>query len=149
VPLLFLLIARLVTGWIRRPAARLAVTGVVVFTLLLGLYDQQTNDDNPRLYDFRGAIEEIQADAGPRSLLLFEPPDMRYVLDYYAPELRRRPLRLGTPRRRAGSPVFVLASFQDNQQFFDRTNRVVGKLDFQRRLLRQFEKPQTKVWEFR
>jgi hypothetical protein len=149
VPLLFLLIARLVTGWIRRPAARLAVTGVILFTLLLGLYDQQTNDDNPRLYDFRGAIEEIQADAGPKSLLLFEPPDMRYVLDYYAPELRRRPLRLGTPRRRAGSPVFVLASFQDNQQFFDRTNRVVGKLDFQRRLLRQFEKPQTKVWEFR
>jgi uncharacterized membrane protein len=149
VPLLFLLIARLVTGWIRRPAARLAVTGVILFTLLLGLVDQQTNDENPRLYDFRGAIEEIQADAGPRSLLLFEPRDMRFVLDYYAPELRRRQLRLGTPRRRAGSPVFVLASFQDNQQFFDRTNRVVGKLDFQRRLLRQFEKPQTKVWVFR
>jgi uncharacterized membrane protein len=149
IPLLFLLIARLVTGWIRRPAARLAATGVILLTLLLGLLDQQTNDDNPRLYDFRGAIEEIQADAGPRSLLLYEPPDMRYVLDYYAPELRRRPLRLGTPRRRAGSPVFVLASFQDNGQFFDRTNRVVGKLDFQRRLLRQFETPQTKVWMFR
>jgi hypothetical protein len=26
---------------------------------------------------------------------------------------------------------------------------VVGKLDFQRRLLREFETPQTKVWEFR
>jgi uncharacterized membrane protein len=149
VPLLFLLIARLVTGWIRRPAARYAVTGVILFTLLLGLADQQTNDDNPRLYDFRGAIDEIRADAGPRSLVLFEPPDMRFVLDYYAPELRRRALRLGVPRRRAGSPVIVLASFQDNELYFDRTNRVVGKLDFQRRLLREFEKPQTKVWEFR
>ena len=149
VPLLFLVIARLVTGWIRRPAARLAVAGAIVFTLLLGLYDQQTNDGNPRLYDFRGAIEEIRADAGPRSLLLYEPPDMRYVLEYYAPGLRSRPLRDGPPAPREGSPVFVLASFQDNQQFFDRTNKIVGQMDFQRRLLRRFEKPQAKVWVFR
>jgi hypothetical protein len=74
---------------------------------------------------------------------------MRYVLDYYAPELRRRPLRQGGPRPKDGSPVFVIASFQDNKLFFDRTNRVVGKLDFRRRLLAKFEKPQTKVWEFR
>jgi len=149
VPLLFLLMARLVTGWIRGPSARLAVAGAIVFTLLLGLYDQQTNDGNPRLYDFRGALEEIKADAGPRSLLLNEPPDMRYVLEYYAPGLRSRPLRDGAPGRREGSPVFVLASFQDNEKFFDRTNRIVGQMAFQRRLLRRFEKPQAKVWEFR
>jgi hypothetical protein len=74
---------------------------------------------------------------------------MRYVFEYYAPELRRRPLRQGVPRRREGSPVFILASFQDNQLFFDRTNRVAGKTDFLRRLVRKFETPQTKVWEFR
>ena len=149
IPLLFLLVARLVTGWIRNPTAQLAAIGIILFTLLLGLADQQTNDDNPRLYDFRGAIEKIQDDAGPKSLVLYEPPDMRYVMEYYAPELKSRPLRQGVPRRREGSPVFILASFQDNQTFFDRTNRVEGKLDFQRRLLRQFETPQTKVWEFR
>jgi hypothetical protein len=149
VPLLFLLIARLVTGWIRRPAARFAVTGVIILTLLLGLADQQTNDDNPRLYDFRGAIEEIEPAAGPKSLLIFEPPDMRFVLDYYAPELRSRPLRRGLPRRREGSPVFVLASFQDNPLFFNRTNKVVGRLEFFRERERRFEKPQTRVWEFR
>ena len=55
----------------------------------------------------------------------------------------------GVPKRKDGSPVFVLASFQDNKRFFDRTNRVVGKLDFRRRLIARFEKPQTKVWEFR
>jgi uncharacterized membrane protein len=149
IPLLFLLVARLVTGWIRKPEARLAAVGIILFTLLLGLLDQQTNDDNPRLYDFKGAIEQIQADATPKALVLYEPPDMRYVMEYYAPELRSRPLRRGVPKRREGSPVFVLASFQDNDLFFDRTNRVVGKLDFQRRLLARFEKPQTKVWEFR
>jgi uncharacterized membrane protein len=149
IPLLFLLIARLVTGWIRRPEARLAAVGIILFTLLLGLLDQQTNDDNPRLYDFKGAIERIQADATPKALVLYEPPDMRYVMEYYAPELRSRPLRQGLPKPREGTPVFVLASFQDNDLFFDRTNRVVGKLDFRRRLLARFDTPQTKVWEFR
>ena len=149
VPLLLLLIARLVTGWIRNPRARLLVAGGVVFTLLLGLANQQTNDGNPRLFDFRGAIHKIQADAGPRSLVLFEPPDMRYVLEYYAPNLRRQPLRLGVPKRREGSPVFVLASFQDNAQFFNETNKVVGQLDFFRKLVRRFKTAQTSVWEFR
>lgn len=149
IPLLLLLLARLVTGWIRRPAARYLVAGGVILTLLLGLADQQTNDGNPRLFDFREAIEEIQAEAGPNSLVIYEPPDMRYVLDYYAPELRKRPLRLGPPRRSQGSPLFVLASFQDNRLFFDRTNKVVGQLDFNRRLVRRFEKPQALVVEFR
>jgi uncharacterized membrane protein len=149
VPLLLLLVARLVTGWIRRPAARLLACGVIILTLLLGLADQQTNDGNPRLYDFRGAIEEVQATAGPKTLVLFEPPDMRYVLDYYAPELNKRPLRRGEPKPREGSPVVVLASFQDNQRFFDRTNKVVGQLDFNRRLLQRFTTPQTRVWVFR
>jgi uncharacterized membrane protein len=149
VPLLLLLVARLVTGWIRQPTARFLMSGAIILTLLLGLADQQTNDDNPRLYDFKGAIKEIRADAGPKSLVLFEPPDIRYVLDYYAPELRKRPLRLGIPKQREGSPVFVLASFQDNKRFFDRTNKVVGQLDFHRRLLERIKKPQVLVWEFR
>jgi uncharacterized membrane protein len=150
VPLLLVLIARLVTGWIRNPAARYAVTGAILVTLLLGLADQQLNDDNPRLYDFRGAIEEFEKDAGPKSLTIFEPPDMRYVFDYYAPQLNRRALRRGVPRRREGRPVFVLASFQDNQLYFNRTNRVVGILEFRRgKPLRRFDKPQTKVWVFR
>jgi uncharacterized membrane protein len=149
VPLLLLLVARLVTGWIRKPAGRYLVAGAVILTLLLGLADQQTNDGNPRLFDFRGAIQEIQADAGPKSLVIFEPPDMRYVLEYYAPELRRRPLRLGVPKRSEGSPVFVLASFQDNRLFFNRTNKVVGQLDFFRKRVRRFKKPQTLVVEFR
>ena len=150
VPLLLLLAARLVTGWIRKPVARSLAVGGVLVTLLLGLADQQLNDGNPRLFDFRGAIEEIEADAGPDSLVIFEPPDMRYVLEYYAPQLRRRPLREGAPvRRRDGRPLFVLASFQDNELFFDRTNRVVGRLDFFRDRIKRIEKPQTLVVEFR
>ena len=149
VPLLFLLIARLVTGWIRKPRARLLAVGGIMLTLLIGLADQQTNMGNPRLFDFRGAINEIKADAGPKSLVLFEPPDMKYVLEYYAPHLKRRPLKLGLPKRREGTPVFVLASFQDNKLFFNRTNKLVGQLDFFRKRLKHVKKAQTQVWEFR
>jgi hypothetical protein len=148
VPLVFLLIARLITGWIRKPSARLLVAGGVALTLLVGLADEQLNKGNPRLFDFRGAIQDIKANAGPNSLVLFEPTDMRYVLEYYAPNLRRQPLSVAVSARKEGSPVFVLASFQSNKAFFNETNKVVGQLTFFRTLERRFKTAQTLVWEF-
>jgi uncharacterized membrane protein len=149
VPLLLLLIARLVSGWIRKPTARLLVAGGVVLALLIGLADQQLNKNNPRLFDFRGAIQQITADAGPDSLVLVEPPDMRYVLEYYAPQLRSLPLDRPLSAQSEGSPIFVLASFQSNRQFFNETNKVVGQLTFFRKLVKHIETPQTLMWEFR
>ena len=148
VPLVLLLIARLVTGWIRQPKARLLVAGAVAFTLVLGLAGQQLNKSNPRLFDFRGAIKDIKANAGPSSLILFEPSDMRYVLEYYAPNIRTRPLSARPAAEAEGSPLFVLASFQSNKAFFNETNRVVGQLTFFRTLVHRFKTPQTLVWEF-
>jgi uncharacterized membrane protein len=148
VPLVLLLIARLVTGWIRQPRLRLLVAGGVALTLLLGLADQQLNKSNPRLFDFRGAIEHIKANGGPSSVVLFEPSDMRYVLEYYAPNLRSQPLSKPITAATEGSPVFVLASFQNNKAFFDETNKVVGQLTFFRTLVQRFNTPQTVVWEF-
>jgi uncharacterized membrane protein len=148
VPLVLLLIARLVTGWIRKPKARLLVAGGVILILLVGLADQQLNKGNPRLFDFRGAIHDIQANAGPNSLVLYEPSDMRYVLEYYAPHLRSLPLSQPVSASREGSPVFVLASFQSNRVFFNETNKVVGQLTFFRTLVHRFKTAQTLVWEF-
>jgi uncharacterized membrane protein len=148
VPLVLLLIARLITGWIRKPSARLAVAGVVCATLVIGLADQQFNKANPRLYDFRGAIQDIKANGGPNSLILYEPSDMRYVVDYYAPHVRSQPLSVPVSAAREGSPLFVLASFQNNKAFFHETNKVVGQLTFFRTLVRRFKTPQTLVWEF-
>jgi len=148
IPLVLLLIARLVTGWIREPRARLLVAGAITLTLLIGLADQQLNKSNPRLFDFRGAIEDIKADAGPNALVLFEPSDMRYVLEYYAPDIRRQPLSAAISAQREGSPVFVLASFQTNRAFFNQTNKAVGQLTFFRKLVHRFKTPQTIVWEF-
>ena len=148
VPLVLLLLARLITGWIRNPRARLLVAGGVALTLLIGLTDEQLNKANPRLFDFSGAIADIRANAGPSSLVLYEPGDMRYVLEYYAPQLHSQPLTSGVSAAREGSPVFVLASFQKNRQFFNETNKVVGQLTFFRHLVRRFKTPQTIVWEF-
>ena len=148
VPLVLLLLARLITGWIRNPRARLVVAGAVAATLVIGLADQQLNQANPRLFDFRGAINDIKANAGPSALVLYEPSDMRYVLEYYAPRLRGQPLTSGVSASTEGSPVFVLASFQKNRQFFNQTNKVVGQLTFFRHLVRRFKTPQTMVWEF-
>jgi hypothetical protein len=120
----------------------------VMATLLIGLADQQLNKTNPRLFDFRGAIEDIKADAGPNALVLYEPSDMRYVLEYYAPGLRRQALSRRVSAATEGSPIFVLASFQSNKTFFDQTNKVVGQLTFFRKFVHRFKTPQTLVWEF-
>jgi hypothetical protein len=124
------------------------VAACVALTLLVGLADQQLNKSNPRLFDFRGAIQHINADAGPNSLVLLEPADMRYVLEYYAPKLRSLPLSTKVSAGLEGSPVFVLASFQSNKAFFNQTNKVVGRLTFFRKLVHRFTTPQTIVWEF-
>jgi hypothetical protein len=148
VPLLLLLAARLVSGWIRQPRTRLLVAGGVLATLLVGLIDQQANNSNPRLFDFRGAIQAIKADGGQGSVVLFQPADMRYVLDFYAPDLRKQALSQPVTAGSEGSPVFVLASFQSNKLFFNRTNKVVGQLSYFRKPVRRFKTPQTMVWEF-
>jgi Dolichyl-phosphate-mannose-protein mannosyltransferase len=148
VPLVLLLVARLITGWIRQPRARLLVAGGVALTMLIGLADEQLNKANPRLFDFRTAIQDIKADAGPNSLVLLEPSDLQYVLDYYAPKLRGQPITEPINVAREASPVFVLASFQNNTAFFNETNKVVGELKFFRTLVRRFNTPQTLVWEF-
>jgi Dolichyl-phosphate-mannose-protein mannosyltransferase len=148
VPLVLLLVARLVTGWIRQPKPRLMVVGAIAATFAAGVADQQLNDNNPRLFDFRDAIHDIQADGGPNSLVLFEPADLRYVLEYYAPGLRRQLLTTPITAGGEGSPVFVLSSFQSNKAFFNTTNTEIGQLTFFRRLVRRIETPHTVVWEF-
>jgi hypothetical protein len=147
-PLVLLLVARLITGWIRQPRVRLIVAAAVMATLVVGLADEQLNQSNPRLFDFRGAIHDIQADAGQNALILYEPSDMKYVLEYYAPGIRRQALTRPISAGREASPVFVLASFQTNRAFFNETNKVVGQLSFFRKLVRRFKTPQTIVWEF-
>ncbi len=116
IPVLFVLIARGITGIAANRRVVVALTGVLVVVLAGALVDEQINGSNPRRYDFRGALRTIGAQAGPGDVLVFDPPDLNEVVAYYAPRIRAVPLRNGLPEgpiaARAGARTFVLASRQ-------------------------------------
>ena len=147
VPLLFLLIARLVTGWIHTQRAPGRPRGRDPVHLAVRAPGPADERRQPAAVRLPRRDQGDPPDAGPKSLLVRA---SRHALraGVLRARLRRRPLRQGVPRPKDGSPVFVIASFQDNKLFFDRTNRVVGKLDFPAPAAK-FEMAQTKVWEFR
>ena len=136
-------------------AAEVEQPGVGLVQLLIGEADEQCQDDadqqlnkaNPRLFDFRGAIQDIKANARPTASSCSSRPTCA-TCSSLAPNLRRQPLSQAVSARTEGSPVFVLASFRTNKAFFNETNKVVGQLTFFRTLVRRFNTPQTVVWEF-
>ena len=132
-------------------AARLLVAGVIILTLLLGLADQQTNDGQPAAVRLpRRDQARSRRTPGRRASCSSSRPTCATCSTTTRPTCAARAAAASECRSASeGSPVFVLASFQDNKLFFNRTNKVVGQLDFFRRLVRRFKKPQTNVWEFR
>jgi uncharacterized membrane protein len=149
VPAALLLLARLVTATTRRRAALLTVSAVVVVTMAAGLLDQQQNGANPRLYDFQGALAEVQDDAGTRDVLLYEPSYLADVIQYYAPDLRAVPL--GTPVPPDATTVWVLATDRvvNSTDTAAKVGGVLADLEQQRQLVDTFERPNVKVWELR
>jgi O-antigen/teichoic acid export membrane protein len=149
VPAALLLLARLVTATTRRRAALLTVGGLMVLTLAAGLLDQQQNGANPRLYDFQGALAEVQDDAGARDVLLYEPAYLADVIQYYAPDLRAVPL--GSPVPQDATAVWVLATDRvvNSTDTAAKVGGVLADLEQHRHLVDTFERPNVKVWELR
>jgi hypothetical protein len=150
VPILALLIARATSALPNSNLGRAALVTGVSATLLAGTADQQLNGANPRLYDFEGALGEVNARAGPRDVLLYEPQFLNNVIEYYAPGLdarpieNARPLDDGTAKR-----VFVLRSFSEDPATVQATGAALSQLEQGRRLVDQFNEPQVAVWELR
>jgi uncharacterized membrane protein len=115
VPMMMLLLARAVAGGPRRRMPALVATGALTLTLLIGLGDQQLNPNNPREFDFRGALEQIRREARPGDRVVFAPDYLRDVVSYYSPGIPAEPL---TRTQKEGMPdggrVFLLASFLDD-----------------------------------
>ena len=150
VPLALLLIARALTTWARRPGVVTALCAAAVAVLSLGLADQQLNGSNPRIYDFRGAIADIEKRSRPGDVIVFTPPYLDHVVGFYEDGgLRTAPLANGLPEPRRGRRVFVLASFLDKPQFRAQTQRAVRRLSRDHELVRRDERPQIRTWEFR
>ncbi|MGZ4277444.1 MAG: glycosyltransferase family 39 protein, partial [Solirubrobacteraceae bacterium] len=101
VPLVLLLIGRLSTGFNPRAVYGIGATALIAAAMALGVADQQLNSDNPRDYDYRGAMGAVHDYARPGDQVLYSPAYTSNVIKYYAkglPTGSRRPGR----RRRTG-----------------------------------------------
>jgi uncharacterized membrane protein len=149
VPLALLLIARLVTGWVRPATAASAITLATAGLMGVAAADQQLNQSNPRTYDFRGALQSIRGEVRPGDVVIYTPQYLNTVIAYYGSDLRSHPIDLGIPARRTHGRVFVLASFQDKLVYRKQAHKTLLALRHQgRRLIGSFHRPQIHVWEY-
>jgi hypothetical protein len=147
VPLLLLLIARFTTGVPRRAFAAGLATAAVLATLVVGLADQQLNNENPRIHDVRGAVEETVRRAGPGDVLVYSPPFLGDVVRYYGQELNQvrpqSPGALDDPDAR----VFLLGGFLDDPRHAGTVGAALAQLeegDWE--VVDQIERPGVRVW---
>lgn len=152
VPMLCLLGARAATTWPRSRIASVAVSGLLAVTLVAGLLDQQLNEANPRRYDFKPALRTVEARARPGDVILCNPGYLISVVHYYAPQLSAQPNRpqaLSSPGVSDARSVFLLGSFfniPSEKAAMDASYRQLGG---KRRLVREWQFANVKVWEFR
>jgi hypothetical protein len=150
VPLALMLIARALTSWPRRPVVIALATAVAAAALGLGLADQQLNGSNPRVYDFKTAVQDIESRAQPGDVIVFTPSYLDHVVGYYEHEgLKLQAMGQDLPEPRRGRRVFVLASFQDKPQFRAAAKDAVKRLSRRHHLVHRETVPQITTWEFR
>jgi uncharacterized membrane protein len=147
VPVGLLLAARCATAS-RNRVGRSIMAMALLATLVVGLADQQFNGDNPRLYDFRGALEQIAAEANASDVLIFEPTFIGPVVDYYVPHMRAQALHDGLPSRQRARRIYLLGSFLDDPVNSARIGEALHRLGRSRRQLREIQQPNVWVWVF-
>ena len=145
-PLLIVLLARAATGWVRPGLATLAVGAVLVSGMGIAAADQQLNGSNPRVYDFQGALGEVNAQARRGDVLVYEPAFLADVIRYYGPHLRTQPLEKGVPQH--AKRVFLLTSFQNISTHRQATQVARKKLGRSYRLQAHIHRPQIQIWVF-
>ncbi|HWD52008.1 MAG TPA: glycosyltransferase family 39 protein [Acidimicrobiales bacterium] len=151
VPILFVLIARMVTGISRRTATLVAGTSLVIATMLVGLIDQQYNGTNPRTYDFRQALLPVQAKAHPGDVIIYDPADLREVVQYYAPTPVLEPVAAQPNLPTGGHAVYVLASpsLMNGSRDTTALSRALTSLRAHDRLVMHRNLANVEVWEFK
>ncbi len=148
VPIASVLLARLILGWTRSGWGSVALASAVLATLLVGLLDQQLDPANPRRYDYRQALAQVRQARMPGTVLLYEPPEMRYVLQYYAPGVVARPLDGPLPGRAQAQRVIVLGSFLDQARYRQVVDRDVGALAYARGPAQRSDYSGVTLWSF-
>jgi cellulose synthase/poly-beta-1,6-N-acetylglucosamine synthase-like glycosyltransferase len=149
VPLLFILIARVVTGVLHSKKLAAFVTCALLVSLGAALIDEQYDGSNPRLYDFRGALLHIDKVVRPDDVLLYDGKLVELV-KYYSPQVHARPLVSTPPLPSAGRTVYMIAS----PSLLYAANEEVLKSALQAeqsrgRLARRLHYDNVEVWIFR
>ena len=151
VPVALILAARLVTMLARARHVLVVASVVAATTLAAGLVDQQLNGANPRLYDFEGALAEIERiDSSEDAILVYEPAYLGDVIDYYAADLELDTRKLGSSIPDDASTVWVLATENvlDDRVTSGRVGTVLAELEQtrgDRAVTRRY--PNIRVWE--
>jgi len=148
-PLAVVLMARLAVAWAPGRGRRAVLIGGVFAVLAVALADQQLDPANPRRYDYREALARVGREMRPGDVVLYEPPELRYVLEHYAPALAARPLDGALPTRREARRVIVLGSFLDQARYRRVVDRQVGALRYARRAQGRERLPGVSLWRFR
>jgi Dolichyl-phosphate-mannose-protein mannosyltransferase len=151
VPLLFVLVARMVTGIATRRALVALATTALVGTLVWGLLDQQYNGANPRIYDFSQALQRVDSEERPGDVLLYDPSDLIRVVQYYSPHVHAQPLRSSLGSAGTTGRVYVLASrsLMNGPQDTDDLSHALIVLGERHRLISRRLLANVEVWTFR
>lgn len=149
VPLALLLIGRAATGFSPRAVHGVAVTAVIAAAMATGVADQQLNSDNPRDYDYRGAMGAVHRDARPGDRVLYSPAYTNNVIEYYAKGLPVASLSDKPAPPRKGQRIFVIFSaFHGHGSDAATTRKAVASLRRSSHQVRDIVRPQVHVWEF-
>jgi len=148
-PLLLALVARAVTTGAHGRRALGVLTAGLVALSTAALVDQQVNGTNPRLYDFKGAVAEIEETARPGDGLAYAPAYLDGVLAYYAPEMPGAPLGSVQPDDVDGQIYVVVAERFLTEASAGRIGDALARLEEARGAPERFERPNVIVWRFR
>lgn len=110
VALLTVLIARVITGFVRSPKTLACVMLPVLLVLGAFLVNQQINGLNPRRYDFNVALGQIAASNKRGDVLLYNPSAVDLLVDYYAPHVKSEALGTRPPLPKHGHTEWVMVS---------------------------------------
>lgn len=138
VPMLLLLMARVAAEWGRGALTKVLLPVLTIASLGAGLVDQQVNQSNPRVYDFRGAVGWVKQNSQPQDVVLYAPDFLRHELEYYPSGLTTLDANSAHPNRpQTGMPaipeqgrrVFVFGSFLEEPQVAGQVGGVLSDLD--------------------
>jgi Dolichyl-phosphate-mannose-protein mannosyltransferase len=149
VPPFLVLIARMATAWPRGRTARWLVIAAIVALLAGSLADQQIDSRNPRVFDYRQALEQVQNDAGPQAAIFYDPANLQSVFAHFAPGLHASQLTTHLPTRLQAGSVFVVASGANQGAPLELRYREIGALRATRKLVSYHRYPGVQVWWFR